>query len=320
MEHALQGLNRDLNQGVGGYFAGFFLAPIMGPLAIAADPKAFWEGIKTNRDQMDVFLALGVASELIGGGMDYAAVQDVVGTSVGKRYGWRMLSDLGIGGGQAVAAGAQRGFHHFNWHSFGQGLSMTAGVSLFYRGLYGLNVRSGFKGRFETLNGALADLHQGGTDTTLIFRVREPLRSPILDRFPVVKHAPLLESLGLGFYHERLIAVSSFRDVTGGWGTMDGTEVWNNGLNREATGTIRHATVEQSFRTRVRQFELVGRMPTAQFDRNLFFANPRDMVLNPHEGKGFANIYAGGGANTYRLLGNNCHFHAYSVLKSMGLR
>jgi hypothetical protein len=78
--------------------------------------------------------------------------------------------------------------------------------------------------------------------------------------------------------------------------------------------------VEQSFRTRVRQYELVGRMPTARFDRNLFFANPRDMVLNPNEAAGFANRYAGGGANTYRLIGNNCHFHAYSVLKGMGLR
>ncbi|MEM1361935.1 MAG: RHS repeat-associated core domain-containing protein, partial [Pseudomonadota bacterium] len=50
-------------RGIAGDFASLFLMPIVGPMEIAANPRGFWEGIAHNRGNMDVFLALGIATE-----------------------------------------------------------------------------------------------------------------------------------------------------------------------------------------------------------------------------------------------------------------
>ncbi len=61
-----------LNRGIGGHFARIFLAPLLGPLQIAAYPKQFWESVKTDKGGIDMFLVLGVVSEAAGGIADWA--------------------------------------------------------------------------------------------------------------------------------------------------------------------------------------------------------------------------------------------------------
>ena len=312
LERVLQGMNKKLNHGVGGCFAGFLLAPLMGPLAIAANPKAFWEGIKTNRDGMDEFLALGVASEFFGGWMDSAAVKDVLRLSRATRWGRRMFSDLVIGVGQSVAAGASRGFKQFDGHSFGMGLSMTAGVPLLWRGILGLNVPSGYRSGAKTLS-ILDDFHTNAADReALIFRVKEPppASQRWLKHLPVPKDSPLGDALGLGLYHERVLAITTFTERGVQVDELFGTELFDTGLVRRHLGpqfsdAARERMVRSSF-----QYEYVGRVQN--FDPHDFYANPRQVNLsskdNPRAG---GEPAAGGGTNTYHVLTNDCHHRAY---------
>lgn len=317
LEHFLQGATAKMTHGVGGYFAGFFLAPLIGPLAIAANPKAFWDGVKTNRDQMDVFLALGVVSEIAGGLMDEAAVSDVVSASRGKRWGLRSISDFTIGGGQSIAAGVSRGHHQFNWHSFGQGLSMTFGVALFTRGVEGFNVRSGYK---EVTRSMIDDIHNNPGET-LIFRMRAslPAQQRWISNLPIPMDSPLQDALGLGVYHEKLVAVSNSELGLYGSDEVNTTEMLQNGMFRRPHRYALDKTFLKIAGS-AHSLELVGRVQN--FDEQVFFSNPRDLPIfhQPDNYTISRDFPIQSGTNTYRVLTNNCHYHAYSILKAMGLR
>ena len=123
--------------GVGG-LSRILFSPVMGALQIVADPGDFWEAVKTNRNGIDIFLGLGVAAEVAGGFLDSAFAG--YGTSLARRFLSRTVSDVVIGVGQSTAAAAGRGFHHFDWNSFRQGLEYTAGAIL-WRGVTKFNVR-----------------------------------------------------------------------------------------------------------------------------------------------------------------------------------
>jgi hypothetical protein len=247
--------------------------------------------------------------------MDAAAVNDVVGWSRGRRWGLRSLSDIAIGGGQSVAAGADRGFHHFNWHNFVAGMELTAGVSLFDRGVLGMNVRSGYKEPYQA--GALADdLRSNPVGSTLIYRVRTklPASQAWLNWLPIPMDSPLQDALGLGLYHEKLIAVTNFDHGDFGGNTIAETELVNTGMFRRE-GRVTHSLAFAKLTREAESLELVGRVDN--FDRRAFFANPRNVnVLRDFDR--FSGRFDGSGR--YRLLTNNCHYHAYAVLKGLGLR
>jgi RHS repeat-associated protein len=126
------------NRGVIGHVWRVFFAPLAGPLQIAADPKGFWNAVKTNRSNIDVFLALGVATEAVGGYLDAGLLR--YGVSYGRRFLLRAGLDVALGAGQSVSAAASRGFHHFDWNTFVQGMEYTAST-IGYRGLASFNVR-----------------------------------------------------------------------------------------------------------------------------------------------------------------------------------
>ncbi|MEM1079899.1 MAG: RHS repeat-associated core domain-containing protein, partial [Pseudomonadota bacterium] len=318
--HSMGWFNHRLNRGTGGGFARFFLAPMMGPLAILSDPKSFWHAIMHNTAGIDVFLALGIVSEGLGGYLDYDAVQDVVAHTRSRRYLYRSVSDAGLGVGQSTAAGAHRGWHHFDWKTFGKGMEMAGGVNVFWRGLMGANVNSGFRSGSHMAQ-LLDDFHASASDgDTLVFRVKEPLlgSNHSLPNLPVPKDAPLLEALGLGLYHEKLVAVTYQVGTFGDNDTLWVSEVEVNGLERNAQ-TQTPAAMRTSFNDSTRRFELVGR--TSNFRLQDFFENPTGINLDPNDNAGaIGGPFAAGGVNSYNTLWNNCHTHAYYVLKGMGLR
>ncbi len=77
-----------LDSGIQGHLARLFLAPAMGVLEIAANPKSFWESLKHNYEGSDVYFALGIAGQIAGGGLFPigAEATSVIG------YGERALS------------------------------------------------------------------------------------------------------------------------------------------------------------------------------------------------------------------------------------
>ncbi|MEM1363854.1 MAG: RHS repeat-associated core domain-containing protein [Pseudomonadota bacterium] len=317
--HGLQEVNSYLNRGVGGGFARFFLAPIMGPLALFSMPASFWEDPSAARTEMFVFLAIGAVSEIFGGYFDSQAVSGVVALSRAARYGRREISDLILGVGQSVASGASNGFNQFSWKNFGEGLEMTGGVAMVTRGLGGVNVRSGYQSGtavlplLDEVNNALPG------DRTLIFRVKAELPKSLrlLKALPIPRDAPLFDALGLNIYHERIVAVDRFdysRDVT------YSTEVLQQGLKRWH-GTNTMSELESGFKSSPNKYMLVG-SHAKSVDLNAPYSNPRDVKLyagvdNP---RAPTTNWAGGGARSYRVLWNNCHYHAYYILKNLGLR
>ncbi len=137
----------------------------------AADPrlpKQFWQSVKTDKGGIDVFLALGIVSEVAGG---YGDAVLAGFTRLGIRYGARFLSDTVLGVSSSVVAGATSGSGHFDWNAFGQGLEYSANPFLM-RGFTGFNVRSGFQFSATDAADLFEELRHAPDTTALVFRQR----------------------------------------------------------------------------------------------------------------------------------------------------
>jgi RHS repeat-associated protein len=294
-----------LNRGIGGHFARFFLAPLMGPLQIAADPEGFWQAVKHNRAGMDVFLGVGVVSEFLGGVGDLYAVTQGIGISMARRFLARAASDMVIGFGQSVAAGADRGFKHFDWNAFVAGAEMTIGTIGIWRGVGSLNIRSGY--RLSGLRaGAMArNLADEADGTAMVFRVKTKIPAPIRPRI-----SPLQEWAGWGGYHERLIAVTK--------SDFYATDFVDAGVAREYArfGSYSQHGPASMLEQEQGKLEYVGKV--ANFNHNQFLANPRMLRFRSEDmlnGYGEPN-----NPKEYGFATNNCHHHAFAILESLGLR
>jgi len=304
---AIRAANTFLNKGVGGHFARFFLAPVMTPLQILAYPKAFWESIKHDKDGIDIFLAAGIVTEGLSIGLERYGLSVLVRT-VGSRirYGTRLTLDSGLAVGQAVTAGAQRGFHHFNWKSFAQNIELSAG-SLGYTHLAG-----GVGYNPYTLRGSdvLERLQKADSNSVLIFRERTQGNS--LKTFT----SPLMEAVGIGRYHERIVAVANDFSAT--------TEL---GLPREGYGWVKTSGIEgagrvQSFLTRDRpaRYQFVGTVSRDSFSAATFRGlNPRGLLSGAEFQQRLIDDKWGLSPQTakYKRWTNNCHSHAGAVLSML---
>jgi RHS repeat-associated protein len=309
----LQGLNAALNRGVGGHFARFFLAPILGPLQIAAEPKGFWEAVKHDKGGIDIFLALGVAAEFGSGLVDSELVIRGLAVSIQRRFLGRAALDAALGFGQSIAAGGARGFKHFDWEAFASGAEMTLGTIGVWRGALSLNIRSGYGMTAErAAEFAGRQLANEADDTALIFRVR------VNNGIPYMKVSPAQEWLGLGAYHEKLIAVTK-----SDFYATDLITQPEEGVAREirnyagsppgrSLGKLAQEEGRLEFVGKVRNFDTAG-------GRGRFLANPRMLRLRT----GDKLLIAEGQPtqiNKYSLFTNNCHHHAFAILESLGLR
>lgn len=303
----LKELNAALNRGVGGHFARFFLAPLMGPLQIVADPRGFWEAVKHNKAGMDVFLAVGIASEFVGGWADSYAVIQGIGIGMGKRFLARTASDMILGFGQSVAAGADHGFKHFDWNSFVSGAEMTIGTVGVWRAVGSLNIRSGYALYGERAGALARNLDDEADGTAYVFRVKTKLPAKIGIRPRI---SPLQEGAGWGFYHERLIAVTK--------SDFYATDFTEGGVTREYTqfgSRVRHGPADMLAQERGK-LEFVGKVEN--FNHNKFLSNPRMLGFSTQD------MLHGYGQPTnprgYNWLINNCHHHADAILAGLGLR
>jgi hypothetical protein len=301
----LKDLNAALNRGVGGHFARFFLAPLMGPLQIAADPRGFWEAVRHDKAGMDVFLAVGVASEFVGGWADSYAVIQGIGISMGKRFLARAASDMIIGFGQSVASGADHGFKHFDWDAFVSGAEMTIGTIGVWRGIGSLNIRSGYQLYGERVGALARNLEDEADGTAYVFRVKTKIPAAIRPRI-----SPLQEAAGWGIYHERLIAVTK--------SDFYATDFVEGGVAREYTrfgSSVQHGPADM-LKQEQGKLEFVGKVKN--FNSNKFLSNPRMLGFRSDD------MLRGYGEPTnpreYHFRTNNCHDHAYAILQTLGLR
>jgi RHS repeat-associated protein len=307
IEKGLRAVNKVMNKGVFGHFARFFLSPVMGALQIAAYPKEFWENIKHDRNGIDIFLAAGIATEGLSIGLERIGLSAII-RNVGYkvRFGLRIGIDLGLGVGQAVAAGASRGVHHFNWDSFAQNLELAAGGLVYSHVLVGY----GFNPYALRSGDVLDRLRKADNDTVLIFRERTQGNS--LKTFT----SPAMEALGIGRYHERIIAITNDYSVS--------TEL---GLPREGYGWVKTSKVEgvsrvQSFlrRDRAARYQFVGKVSRDSFSPAAFTRlNPRGLLSGAEFQQRLIDDNWSLSPQTakYKRWTNNCHAHATGVLNML---
>jgi RHS repeat-associated protein len=309
----LRHLDTKLNAGVGGHFARIFLAPLMGPLQIAAYPKQFWEAVKTDKGGIDVFLALGVASEAFGGIAD-SALAGMVG--LGVRFGARSFSDLGIGIGSSIGAGASRGFKHFDFNSFGQGLEYSLNPFV-TRGVTGLNVRSGFKLGVGDVASLADQLEKAPEGTALVFRQKTQISSTFASKkFRFSQENPLQQALHVGGYHERLIAFTKDEFFM--------NDAIDEGIRVSALDVDDLNGVKGEIMALKGKFEFVGKVEdfNAPYNRKAFLGNPWNVKVFKNE-TGYATKDLQTRDSKVRLYSawrNNCQDHAYAVLEDLGLR
>jgi hypothetical protein len=301
----LKDLNAALNRGIGGHFARFFLAPLMGPLQIAADPKGFWEAVKHNKAGMDIFLAVGVATEIAGGFADSYAVVQAVGISMGRRFLARAAADAVIGLGQSAAAGASHGFKQFDWESFVAGAEMTIGTIGVYRFAGSLNIRSGYQLYGERLGTIARNIENEADNTAYVFRVKTKIPARIRPRI-----GPLQEWAGWGVYHERLIAITK--------SDFYATDFVDAGVARQyrSFAAYQQHGPANLLQRQEGKVEFVGKVEN--FNRNKFLANPK--MLRFRSDDDLNGYGAPNNPREYQFLTNNCHHHAFAILESLGLR
>jgi len=290
-----------LNSGVGGHFARLFLTPLIGPLQILADPNGFWQAFKHDKDGIDIFLAAGIASNLA---LDWAG--GVLGpANVMRIFAARIGVEHALGLGQSVAAGADRGFKHFNWNTFVAGAESTVGVSFEARMLGGAGYHR-FNLTGQQVSDMIEQLEGQPRETVFVFRRRLALPtdprelniaagpSQRILRLPI-QTSPIQESLHLGFYHEQLIAV----------GNSDFFSTEITGPVETVQARIRLATTQKIFsKLKTRDFEFVGAVDN--------FNVKKGFTQNP------LNFPTGGGPTPYRLFTNNCQHHAAAVRAALG--
>jgi RHS repeat-associated protein len=303
----LKKANDALNKGWWGHLDRFFLSPLMSALSIAADPKGFWNSIRHDKDGITAFLIAGVAVQVASWGLEGAGVSALVrNLSFKVRYATRLAIDNGLAIGQAVAAGADRGFQHFNWESAAESLELGVGGLGYSRGLVG----EGFNE--YTLRGAdVAKMVENvGADKLLVFRQRTPLWTKIGIT------SPFTEKLKTSMYHETLVAVSKDYLATTEVSVYEGKgfiKRGSEGVNIKGKG--QPIDVKAAFEKNTGgRFQFVGALDRTKAIMEKWESNPRnfpgevEVKLNlPHT------------KSEYRLLRNNCHYHAQAVLKELGL-
>jgi RHS repeat-associated protein len=310
--HALRKANEFLNAGIGGHFARIFLAPLMGPLQILADPKGFWQQIKTDRDGIDVFLAVGIVSQFAWMGAEgYGLSSFIRNASFTKRVLGRLAFDAALDIGQSVAVGADRGFSHFDKGAFWQNIELSVGT-LGWDRLAGKGVNP-YTLKGEDVARHISELKDD--NPVLIFRERTGRYSPQLHT------SPLQEWRNIGSYHERIVAVSkefyaSNELVYADKGIGNFSRVHSN-LRFAAEGT----PIEDIMKKSGGRFQLVG---TAKNFRMSDFLqmNPRGILS---EGEGLRRARMGNWTDVpksahYSKIFNNCQDHAAAVLQQLEIQ
>jgi RHS repeat-associated protein len=304
--HDLKVANKFLNKGIGGHFARIFLSPILGVLSIAADPKGFWESIKHDKDGIDIFLAAGIVTEGLSAGLEgYGLSAFVRNLSLRTRFATRLVVDSGLAIGQAVAAGADRGFHHFNWDTFAQNIELSGSGLLYSRGIVG----EGYHPYALKGEDVARMMERAGNQKFLIFRERTQgyrWYAPT---------SPLTEGFKVSAYHERIIAVSSdytmLNEVV-----VDEKGVGFRNVNSKGVfgGVPGSQHIEEFLQSRKSRFQYVGEADIGFFTRRFKGANP----LNFPDADDLRLPSGTQGKAKYSLLRNNCHDHAQALLKALG--
>lgn len=317
----MHSLGRDIERAmsgssVGDHFARFFLAPVLGPAEIAANPKGFWESVKHDRGGIDVFLAVGIATEFASIGLESFGWSETIRTlNVTQRIWGRRLFDLSLGTAQAVTAGAEHGFKHFSLLSASASLELSFGALGWSHYVSGVGYHP-YTQKGVDLIDAVNRLAQEDDGGALVFRERDPMYasgssgvasgSANATGIAVAHASPLGEYLNVGIYHEAVLVV-----------TRDG--IYRNELGIDSSGIYGQRftkdyhsdEIGDMLRNRAggkARYQLVGRLENFR-PRDIMQANPLSLYVKGHPITQDTFVYGS--------FKNNCHLHASAVIQSL---
>jgi RHS repeat-associated protein len=301
----MHGIERDagklygaLNKGWMGNFDRFFLAPLMGSLSIIADPKAFWQSVRTDKDGVDLFMVLSAAS-----GEGFGMLSEMYPTRSISIFWGRVGTSATLSLASATAVGADRGFRHFSWSGFRNGLEGGLG-NVFDFNIVGGQGYNRFNLTGKELADGMALLRDEPEGQAFIFRRATPQQGLFGEDVPV-HTSPLKEWLRIGSYHEQLVAV-----------TADG--LYLTELADEGTRMVRLQADPQTLRPMLEQlnhgqFELVGL--SDRFDPDA--TDVADIGARVSREQSSVRWRS---PRTWRGLANASQRHAALVLQSPGMR
>jgi RHS repeat-associated protein len=292
------------------------VSPLLGPIALAADPVGFWHGLGPNTPLRLLSLTGIVGSEVLTGFLlsDASHIASfVVEVSV----------NAGVGAASSYVAASSHGFHRLNRRLFFNGLQYTAGGIFEYQFVFGAGYRPFnldlddviTKWKSEPLGGG-----KGEASSALVFRFKQDgsFTGSSGKGFAFLRGTnPLFDAFGTGWYHEGMLALGRDEHI---WIT----EVTSDGLRtREGflTGDLKKSLVRE-LRNSKSEFRLVGKFRENTVN-DVFLRNPRGIApLRGPDGiyvrdSQIENLLLGG-SNPYSLFSRNCQQHAGDVLRALG--
>ncbi|MGB5831748.1 MAG: RHS repeat-associated core domain-containing protein, partial [Thiohalocapsa sp.] len=290
-------------KGVLGALSSIFLAPIVGPAQILADPQQYWKGKDFWLN--DIALVAGVVAE--GLGQTYLANE----TSI---IPWRhALVDTGVGLGVTTLSSVRvssSGKWSLSAKSALEGLENTLGGILWNRELMGVGYDRFDTGVADAFWDAEANLQPG---QMALYRFREGLGASRRE-IPTFWDkrggltSPVLDGLNLGLYHEGVLAIMRKDENAFSWFTSENQHVLNRVSGKYDAGTIPAEIARRTLR--------LDRVGTLDYDRGVatkLLSNPLELRLGTgnRDLQAFAGINSG--AKSYHLLLRNCHVHASAM-------
>jgi len=293
---------RDLHangNGARGTLSRFFLGGIIGVTQIIANPSGYWHEMVHDTHGLDAFLALGVAIEVgtsgIGPFYEFSAAP-------GASFAGHHVLDLGIGAAQSVLTAHEHG--RFDWASFGQGMEYTAGGIFWGREMLGFGYKP-YGMTKDDVQAMAADHFAKGRnpDQMLVFRSRA-------DTGMRTGTSPVREALGIGSYHEAVVAVGPDFTLT----TEVTTDSSGGGV-KELTRWKARTGNDVSYITDKRMI-FVGSYRTEAVEQAIVPPDYLRSSKSAYHTDDFGEIPVARHADN--TLVNNCHRYARQVLARIG--
>jgi len=275
-----------------------FLAPVLGPLGLVAEPGSFfYQQLHTLR---------GVSGYITGSALALEILTDVAIPEAGyATYLARLGTDITVGAGLSAANAVSNGGKRFSWRAFAQGLEYTAGGMFYARAV----ATRGYRPFNMTLDD-IERMRRGLTtdNEVLVFKAKTDLNPNLR----VMVAGPVGDLLDLSLYHEVLIGVTQdkvfFNEFGSSGGKFYSVGISERGLSSERGFT---ATLNKRWGEGVKRenFQYVGKAERTQF----VSANRS----NPLGVKSLGNLIQRGEPNPYNFLTRNCQRHVTATINQL---
>jgi RHS repeat-associated protein len=298
-----------------------FLAPVIGPLGLIAEPGAFFHQQLHSAGGFKGWVTLGVMAVEIG--TDLALPE--LGT---ETFAFRLLADAFGGADISVANSISHGGSQFSWRSFAQGMEYTAGGMFYTRIVAGRGYRP-FTTEVEDI------IDPDNPDVYNVYRVKRPVsvldastsasstkasRYTLFGAGPGFKTAgPIGDMIHVSLQHEFLIAV-------GEDGSSLVSEVVDTGfasveLDPEATLTFLERAVrgKAKFLGRMRAQDAVTGFKENPLGMRLMSDEDIDRSYPANTDDDYDDLANDGNAGTkyYNPVTRNCMQHAAGVIRGL---